>query len=145
MTSSCDKPTSFQVMFWCRQVARYNRGKWRPRSISPNGVTKRQWINRVVMMPTLSSLAILDYVCFAATDCRVRIITVPVTIDIKEKHHRDSPSNIKSALGNATSIITVEKSSLLYLIIYVIIKLSSPDNVVIIMIIQSKVETYNFG
>ena len=40
-----DKSTLVQVMAWCRQATRHNLSQCWPRSMSPNGVTRPQWVN----------------------------------------------------------------------------------------------------
>ena len=40
-----DKSTLVQVMAWCRQATSHYLGQCRPRSISPYGVTRPQWVN----------------------------------------------------------------------------------------------------
>ena len=59
-----DKSTLVKVMAWCRQATSHYLSQCWPRSMSPYGVIRPQWVNiswhwnhRVVMMPTLLSLA----------------------------------------------------------------------------------------
>ena len=40
-----DKSTLVQVMAWCRQATSHYLSQCWPRSISPNGVTRPQWVN----------------------------------------------------------------------------------------------------
>ena len=40
-----DKPTSLQVMAWCRQAASHYLSQCWPRYVSPYGVTRPQWVN----------------------------------------------------------------------------------------------------
>ena len=40
-----DKSTLVQVMAWCRQAASHYLNQCWPRSLSPNGVTRPQWVN----------------------------------------------------------------------------------------------------
>ena len=40
-----DKSTLVQVMAWCRQAASHYLGQCWPRSMSPFGVTRPQWVN----------------------------------------------------------------------------------------------------
>ena len=40
-----DKSTLFQVMAWCRQATSHYLSQCWPRSLSPHGVTRPQWIN----------------------------------------------------------------------------------------------------
>ena len=42
-----DKSTSVQVMAWCRQATSHYLSQCWPRSMSPNGITRPQWVNRV--------------------------------------------------------------------------------------------------
>ena len=42
---SDDKSTLVQVMAWCRQTTSHYLGQCWPRSMSPNGVTRPQWVN----------------------------------------------------------------------------------------------------
>ena len=41
-----DKSTVVQVMAWCRQATNHYLSQCWPRSISPNGVTRPQWVNK---------------------------------------------------------------------------------------------------
>ena len=40
-----DKSTLVQVMAWCRQAASHYLSQCWPRSLSPNGLTRPQWVN----------------------------------------------------------------------------------------------------
>ena len=42
---TADKSTVVQVMAWCRQATRNYLGQCWPRSMSPNGVTRPQWVD----------------------------------------------------------------------------------------------------
>ena len=44
---SDDKSTLVQVMAWCRQAASHYLSQCCPRSLSPYGVTRPQWVNHV--------------------------------------------------------------------------------------------------
>ena len=44
-----DKSTLVQVMAWYRQATSHYLSQCWPRSMSPNGVTRRQWVNSVVV------------------------------------------------------------------------------------------------
>ena len=39
-----DKSTLVQVMAWCRQATSHYLSQWWPRFLSPNGVTRPQWV-----------------------------------------------------------------------------------------------------
>ena len=39
-----DKSTLVQVMAWCRQATSHYLSQWWPRSLSPYGVTRPQWV-----------------------------------------------------------------------------------------------------
>ena len=41
-----DKSTLVQVMAWCRQATIHSLSQCWPRSMSPNGVTRPQWVKR---------------------------------------------------------------------------------------------------
>ena len=41
-----DKPTLVQVMAWCRQATSHYPNQWWPRSLSPHGVTRPQWVKQ---------------------------------------------------------------------------------------------------
>ena len=43
-----DQSTLVQVMAWCRQATSYYLSRCWPRSLSPYGVTRPQWVNSVV-------------------------------------------------------------------------------------------------
>ena len=47
-----DKSTSVKVMAWCRQAASHHLSQCWPRSMSPNGGTRRQWVKHVVVCET---------------------------------------------------------------------------------------------
>ena len=40
-----DKSTLIQVMVWCRQATSHYLSQCWPRSVSPNGITRPQWVN----------------------------------------------------------------------------------------------------
>ena len=46
-----DKSTLVQVMAWCRQASSHYLSQCWPRSMLPNGVTRPQWVNRVITAP----------------------------------------------------------------------------------------------
>ena len=46
-----DKSTLFQVMAWCRQATSHYLNQCWPRSMSPYGVTRPQWVKRVRHSP----------------------------------------------------------------------------------------------
>ena len=46
-----DKSTLVQVMAWCRQATSYYLSQCWPRSMSPNGVTRPQWVNSLPLVP----------------------------------------------------------------------------------------------
>ena len=43
---SDDKSTLVQVMAWCRQAPSHYLSQWCPKSLSPYGVTRPQWVNK---------------------------------------------------------------------------------------------------
>ena len=43
-----DKSTMVQVMAWCRQATSHYLSQCWPRSMSPNGVTRPQWVNSLI-------------------------------------------------------------------------------------------------
>ena len=48
-----DKLTLVQVMAWCRQATSHYMSQFGPRSLSPNGVTRPQWVNYIdVQIPS---------------------------------------------------------------------------------------------
>ena len=49
---SDDKSTLVQVMAWCRQAASHYLSQCCPRSLSPYGVTRPQWVNWPSVFPT---------------------------------------------------------------------------------------------
>ena len=55
-----DQPTLVQVMAWCRQATSHYLSQCWPRSMSPNGVTRPQWVNYVAI--TSSSKGPFPYV-----------------------------------------------------------------------------------
>ena len=40
-----DKSTLVQVMAWCRQATSHYLSQWWPRSLSPYGIVRPQWVN----------------------------------------------------------------------------------------------------
>ena len=44
-----DKSTLVQVMAWCRQATSHYLSQCWPRSMLPNGVTRPQWVNKMVI------------------------------------------------------------------------------------------------
>ena len=44
-----DKSTLIQVMAWCRQATSHYLSQYCPRSMSPNGVTRPQWVNTLLL------------------------------------------------------------------------------------------------
>ena len=54
-----DKSTLVQVMAWCHQATSHYLSQCRPRSLSPYGVTRPQWVNKGAML--LSYVPNLQY------------------------------------------------------------------------------------
>ena len=61
---SDDKSTLVQVMAWCRQAASHYLSQCCPKSLSPYGVTRPQWVNSLRPSDDIcvSKLAIIDSV-----------------------------------------------------------------------------------
>ena len=53
---SDDKSTLVQVMAWCRQAASHYLSQCCPRSLSPYGVTRPQWVNRKLLIFLLENV-----------------------------------------------------------------------------------------
>ena len=53
-----DKSTLVQVMAWCRQATSHYLGQWWTRSMSPDGVTRPQWVN--TLKPQLNGRYFVD-------------------------------------------------------------------------------------
>ena len=53
-----DKSTLVQVMAWCRQATSHYLSQCWPRSMSPNGVTRPQWVNRWMISHFLNQQAV---------------------------------------------------------------------------------------
>ena len=51
-----DKSTLVQVMAWCRQATRHYLNQCWPKSVSPNGVTRPQWVNVMTIYQTRCSI-----------------------------------------------------------------------------------------
>ena len=51
-----DKSTLVQVMAWCRQATCHYLSQCWPRSMSPNGITRPQWVNQRSMLDLVTSL-----------------------------------------------------------------------------------------
>ena len=53
-----DKSTLVQVMAWCRQATSHHLNQWWPRSLSPYGVARIQWVKyvRVCVMQSCENL-----------------------------------------------------------------------------------------
>ena len=56
---SDDKSTLVQVMAWCRQAASHYLSQCCPRSLSPYGVTRPQWVNNIRYFTTSQCLIFL--------------------------------------------------------------------------------------
>ena len=63
-----DKSTLVQVMAWCRQATSHYLNQCWPRSMSPNGVTRPQWVNSLWLSATwsVSSLFLVMACCLTA-------------------------------------------------------------------------------
>ena len=46
-----DQSTLVQVMTWCRQATSHSLSQCWPISMSPNGVTRPQWVNSLIKLP----------------------------------------------------------------------------------------------
>ena len=57
----CDKSTLVQVMAWCHQATSHYRNQCWPRSPTPNGVTRPQWVNlnkmAAILLTTFSNVS----------------------------------------------------------------------------------------
>ena len=49
-----DKSTLVQVIAWCRQATSHYLGQYRPRSLSPYGISRPQWVNMSVLVLSIS-------------------------------------------------------------------------------------------
>ena len=58
-----DKSTLFQVMSWCHQASRHYLSPCQPRSMSPNGVTRLQWVKALYEWPLQGKSLVLDHRC----------------------------------------------------------------------------------
>ena len=58
-----DKSTLVQVMAWCRQATSHYLSQCWPRSMSPNGVTRPQWVNCSFLLQVWSPDEPLDQSC----------------------------------------------------------------------------------
>ena len=54
---SDDKSTLVQVMAWCRQAASHYLSQCCPRSLSPYGITRPQWVNVDTIMQVFRTVA----------------------------------------------------------------------------------------
>ena len=48
-----DQSTLVQVMAWCRQATSHYRSQCWPRTMSPNGVTRPQWVKIIIFLETM--------------------------------------------------------------------------------------------
>ena len=62
-----DKSTLVQVMAWCRQVTSHYLSQWWPRSLSPYGVTRPQWVNSLL---TGTSIKFVNDLCPWILQCQ---------------------------------------------------------------------------
>ena len=56
-----DKSTLVQVMAWCRQATSHYLSQCWPRSMSPHGITRPQWVNTLEMYRTVFYFSTGDY------------------------------------------------------------------------------------
>ena len=57
---SDDKSTLVQVMAWCRQATSHYLSQLWPRSLSPNGITRPQWVNIKTIFPRYEDSHVKD-------------------------------------------------------------------------------------
>ena len=57
---SDDKSTLVQVMAWCRQAASHYLSQCCPKSLSPYGVTRPQWVNTLELLQSCTNPLIYD-------------------------------------------------------------------------------------
>ena len=69
---SDDKSTLVQVMAWCRQAASHYQSQCWPRSVSPYGITRPQWVNYWANPRFLQIFIIIEHVCFFVMINQVR-------------------------------------------------------------------------
>ena len=62
-----DKSTLVQVMAWCRQATSHYLSQCWPRSLSPYGVIKPQWVNQILLLSSVKVNIIHNF--FLASAC----------------------------------------------------------------------------
>ena len=101
-----EKSTLVQVMAWCRQATSHYLSQCWPRSMSPNGVTRPQWVNWLNMTVThhsfiansatrnvssskLTTLSLMKFICFTPAfisgASHPLVIRLPVLVSVLVK------------------------------------------------------------
>ena len=57
-----DKSTLVQVMAWCRQATSHYLSQFWPRSMSPYGVTRPQWVNSYMVLGRVRPIIFGPYI-----------------------------------------------------------------------------------
>ena len=80
-----DKSTLVQVMAWCRQATSHYLSQCWPRSVSPYGITRPQWVKR--LKTTVSTIGYWSVLLIQNTDS----IPLVESCSIKKCFQRDHP------------------------------------------------------
>ena len=73
-----DKSTLVQVMAWCRQAPSHYLSQCWPRSMSPYGVIRPQWVNHILMIHSDLMLMLQDISVDRSTLVQTNIILVQI-------------------------------------------------------------------
>ena len=60
-----DQSTLVQIMAWCRQATSHYLSQCWPRSLWPSGVTRPQWVNGLICLPTFQGTCSFHHCTFA--------------------------------------------------------------------------------
>ena len=88
-----DQSTLVQVMAWCRQATSHYLSQCWPRSVSPYGVTRLQWVKSIVERPELYSLCCLKFegplcILYGYIECMEKMVApfvIPLGLCTPEK------------------------------------------------------------
>ena len=73
MNFTDNKSTLVQVMAWCRQATSHYLSQCWPRSMSPNGVTRAQWVNEPIVWHLMNISFHCTFHCLFKTLSRLAI------------------------------------------------------------------------
>ena len=80
-----DKSTLVQVMAWCRQATSHYLNQCWPRSMSPNGVTRPQWVNKGSVQITWRERLPADWISYFQFSIHNNPVRVNVTYQFSRR------------------------------------------------------------